>query len=271
MTTTSFLTGGHGIAALAGTVLLLLAAPASGDAPYDPFKVPKQQVLDRVFKIALTTARFPTFIEEEGNLRTSLELLVISTLEGNGFAVIPSEEHTRTWQRLSEHTGGAFDPSTGSADPAKLEAIRELTARELATQQQSDAVLSIAVTEGAMRFWGTPLLGFEAPGGPLTWQGATLFELPQRVNGTHLNFLLHDNAGVLMYSIQVPIEWTEVYVARSHDRRLDAHLFQGPVVGMAVRTALERLSRHSSATPTRPPPAAPWDRRRRSLPPPPAS
>ncbi len=231
-------------------LLVATLASAGSQEKYDPYKVPRTQVVAQVLKIALQPIYLPPETVDAAAIRSRIERVVTESLEAGGFSVVPSGEYAATWRRLSEQVGGAYDPVTGVADTPKYNSLHDLAARDLAARLQTDATLYVGVDVGAMRFWGNPLAGISAPGGYLKWRGEWFHDIPQRINGTYLNALLTDNASVLLYSIRVPIEWTEIYAVRSHDARPSAELYGEEHLTAAVAQALGELYRNPRPTPT---------------------
>lgn len=123
---------------------LLIGLAISGCAvttPYNPFKVPQEQIKSKVKVVALAPINFPGDMEDTEPLKAKFEFLIEAKLRQAGFMVVPSREYDAVWKQTIEKLGGVFDPLTGKRDEAKFKTVREHTLRELATRTKADALL----------------------------------------------------------------------------------------------------------------------------------
>ena len=208
-------------------IVLLLAVTVLGgcatrrERPFNPYQVPAEQVHRRVHTIALAPIQLPDETEDRQAVGAEFESLISEALAAGGFRVVPAAEYEGVWRQMSARLGGVFDPVTGKVDEKKYEAAREHAARELARRDNADAILYPIIRVRPMRIRSTNV-GLYAGGQPLSWQGRLIGwnDMPQKVFGTYLGVSLVDTSGVEMYSVQFPLEWTEIIRQRQHGARL---------------------------------------------------
>jgi hypothetical protein len=210
-----------GVAALLA-VLALGTARARADEPYDPYRIPKDQFARQIRTIALLPVALPRATKDGESVRQTFETLIAEKLRAKGFAVVPSSEFERTWRAFSERMGGLFDPLTGKGDDQKLAAVREHTARELATKHDADAFLSPRIAiDFVIPFAGVWGSSYAVWGEPLVFNGATIggapVNIPQAVDAAFLGVSIYDSAWVELYSIRSGIEWVKVFAARGYE------------------------------------------------------
>jgi hypothetical protein len=127
---------------------LALALTASGCAattPYNPFKIPPEDIKAKVKVVALAPINFPTDIDDPEPVKAKFESLVTAKLQEGGFTVVSSAEYGAIWKQMTEQLGGFFDPMTGKRDEQKYKTVREHTLREVGSKTKADALLDFAV------------------------------------------------------------------------------------------------------------------------------
>ena len=151
------------------------------------------------------------------HLRAEFERLFAQELERRGYTVTPSSVFAETWKRFSSDLGGVYDAVTGVADDAKWDAAWGHTLRELERGRGVDAALVSAINFDMVPY------GADGPfpryttgvGEPVEVNGEKFWGRPSeplRVDAAYLNVMIRDRAGVLLYSLRVPIRWSRVYV-----------------------------------------------------------
>ena len=110
-------------------------------APYNPFKIPKDEIYGKVQRIALVPVEVPEDLETPYPVNVKFESLIETTLREAGFEVIRSEAYSKTWKQTSKRLGGLFDPSTGKADKAKFKTAREQCRQEMREKFNANALL----------------------------------------------------------------------------------------------------------------------------------
>lgn len=246
----------------AGILALVVVLPqgAAAEDKFNPFRVEEARVRRDVRIIALSPLTVPTGTSDTSEARRRFDAAIAAELEAGGFKTVPSAEYGRVWHGMSVRLGGVFDTITGVPDAARLEACREHTARELQVEHDIDAVLVTWISYDTARAGVTPseaAVGaisdpYIACGEPLTWGGqpleALLRNLPQRVVATYFNAALLDLSGEELYSAQACLRWTTIYLAGAYQERVGTPWFGSDERNhKAVRTVLERLTRHSES------------------------
>lgn len=235
----------------------LVAAGGAAAADYDPYKIPKDQFPARVHKIALLPFALPGDTPDADAVRQRLERMITQKLTSKGYASIPSSEYDKIWTHMAHQLGGIYDPITGKPDKEKLQTARDYTARELSERFGTDTLLDSYVVIGELLPYvkpGLPMPHFFAGDEILVWQGKPIeagdphfFDapegnLPQKVFGTRLNVGIYDLAGTHLYGISVGMQWTKIFVARSHEDRPVTQLYQDPgILEHAANVVLDPL------------------------------
>lgn len=213
---------------IGGAAGLLALAAAAGAEDFDPYKIPRAQFAARVHTIALKPLWLPVGTPQPERVRQTFEALLADGLRAKGYAVVPSSAYETLWRQMSERLGGTYDPVTGDARKEAHDAARDHTGRELARLHQIDAVLDAAIGIGRASF-GRGLFSYYTWDEPLRWQGRSLGtyidDVPQQVLGAYLNVVITDLAGVELYGIRAPIEWTAVYVGRGFEKKPPAEIY----------------------------------------------
>lgn len=81
----------------------------------------------------------------DAEARRLFEKRATERLEQVGFRVVPGKVYDRMWARYADEVGGVYDESTGEADDARLEIVRDAVYRELSEVHGVDAVLALRV------------------------------------------------------------------------------------------------------------------------------
>ena len=124
----------------------MAASSCAATTPYNPFKVPQEQIRNKVRIIAITPLLLPGGMEDPEPVKAKFESLVEAKLRKAGFTVVPSREYDAIWKQTTEKLGGVFDPLTGKRDEAKFKTVREHTLRELGAKTKADAVLEQGIS-----------------------------------------------------------------------------------------------------------------------------
>jgi len=208
----------------AAAILFAVPPAAAAAAEDEAYRVPKAVVSSRVETIAIATVHVPTETTEPLGARQAIAASVTHELQRKGYEVVPPAEYEALWRTYAAKLGKVFDPNTGQRDEKKAEAVFDLTGRELASRHGVDAVLFVHVYRADL----FPTGGYEELGPgyrvgdqKLRWQGETvgngLLWHPQRIIGNVIDLVLVDLSGATMYATTTPIEWTRIYLARSHE------------------------------------------------------
>lgn len=226
----------------------LLVAPLRADADYDPYRVPKETLVQRVHVIALTPVALPASVTDPGTPAAAIEALIAQQLEAKGYRVVPSAEWSKIWGEMAKQVGGVYDPITGIPDPKKRNAAFDFTMRELARRHGVDAMAWLSVDQrgvDARLHSAIGDYGYYAFDQKLRWDGETFGGidqwLPQLVLEYFLNVDLFDADGVPLYSIGYAIEYMRIYMLRTFQDVPRAELLGKRLPG-AVKGALDALA-----------------------------
>lgn len=222
-------------------------------ADYDPFRVPKHQVLD-LERLIVAPIGVPVSLEGADAVVRDLENRVSEALEQRGFRVLPSAHYLRVRNDLAEKMGGLYDPVTGEADAEKLELSNEHTRDRLSGALGVDGVVFVWVTNGPTRVWKEGRV-WQAAEGALAWGGEPLHEKnsnrPTRADANFLNVEIVSVDHRPLYEIGLPIEWTAVYRLQSREVRPRSALFADPKRLEEVVSAIFRHLDERAALPAR--------------------
>jgi hypothetical protein len=131
--------------------------------PYDPFKVPREEIYSKIKTIALAPVGIPGNIQDPDAVKAKFEALIEAKLREAGFTIVPSRETAGIWDRMNKQLGGMFDPVTGKRDETKFKSVREHFLREVETKFKADAVLHPNIRTVMARF----------AGGQANWDGVS--------------------------------------------------------------------------------------------------
>ena len=208
-------------------VVTLLAMLGAGCArPYDPFRVPREQVRDRIRTIALAPLRVHADLGEPDPARPAIEAAVTERLVAGGFTIVGSDEMGRLWREVARAVGDVFDPITGVAEPKRYKAVEEAVYRELGARHRVDAVLYLQLEVVDVHLPGTTVryCGVEDP---VYWTGGSLlFDPPLLARAACLVVTLYDRDRRQLYAIQSGIEPFETYARQTRAVRPPATRLQ---------------------------------------------
>jgi hypothetical protein len=133
-------------------LLTLTVAACATRAPYDPFKVPRDQILGRIKTVALMPLQLPQGIEDLEAVRAAFRKLVESRMQAGGFTTIADQEFETRWKRAAEEVGGLYDPMSGKLDVEKFKAVRQKVFRALQSKFGVEGVLDVRVIPALASF-----------------------------------------------------------------------------------------------------------------------
>ncbi len=122
-------------------VAALIGAGCATIPPYNPFKIPQDELYGKIKTIALAPVAVPEGLQDPQPVKAMFESLIEAKLREAGFSTVPSGEYAEILKRMTEKVGGVFDPVTGKRDESKIKAVRKHCLRELSTNCNADAVL----------------------------------------------------------------------------------------------------------------------------------
>jgi hypothetical protein len=125
--------------------LTITVAACATRAPYDPFKVPRDQVLGRIKTVALMPLQLPQGIEDPEAVRAAFRKLVESRMQAGGFTPISDQEFQARWKGASKEAGGLYDLISGKVDVEKSKAVRQNVFRALQSEFGVEAILDVRV------------------------------------------------------------------------------------------------------------------------------
>ena len=213
--------------------------------PYDPFRIPREELRRRIHTIALAPIRVDPDVGDPAPTRARVEVMASRRLTAGGFTVIPAKEMERLWREAAADVGDVFDPITGQVDKRRFDLVEEAVFRELAGRYRADAVLHLSVygvdlfrTGAKVQFCGREDAVYW-PGG----LGLGIMEETTLVRAACLGVTLYDMDEHVLYTIQAGIEPFETYAHQTRavrptaDRLQDEFRLQG-----AVDDAVGRLA-----------------------------
>ncbi len=133
-------------------IVLIGSGCAAKQPPYNPFKIPEDQLRSKIHTIALVPIIAPDGLEKPDQVKAKFESLLDAKLRKLGFKVIPSREYDAIWKKMMDKVGGYFDPVTGKRDDAKFKAVKTHTLREVNSKLKADAVLYSAIRVFPVKF-----------------------------------------------------------------------------------------------------------------------
>lgn len=226
---------------LAASLLALLATGCP--RPYDPFRVPRDELRGRIHTIALAPLRVDPELVEPAPVRVQIEGLATSRLTTGGFKIVEAQEMERLWREAAADVGTVFDPITGVADKARFDLVEDAVYRELASRHRVDAVLYLSVYPVDLYLTGTKVR-FCGREDAVYWPGGLgLLDDPTLVRAACLGATLYDMDERVLYTIQSGIEPYETYVRQTRAARPRAERLQdGARLQRAVDDAIGKLA-----------------------------
>jgi len=204
-----------------------LASFAACAKPYDPFRVPRDEVRGRIQTIALAPIRIDLEVADAQRTRDVIAELVTARLVAAGFKVIEPTIMDAAWRRVVVDVGPVYDPITGTADKARFGLVEDAVYRELGATHHVDAVLQLRVVVvdvslagKTMQFCGTEGVTY------WPWTGGRVDEQATLARAACLAALLYDMERRPLYAIQRGIESFETYARQSHAARPRASRLQ---------------------------------------------
>jgi hypothetical protein len=190
---------------------LLLAACAT--KPYDPFRVPRSELRERIRTIAIMPLSSGDPELEHERVAGEVEPLLRQRLEAAGFRVVDVAEVRSILDQASVDVGGLFDPHTGRVIEDRYEPVRSALYRELGRRYQADAVLyarvepvELFLTNGKVSYCGLEDDPVYWPGKLGVFSGTTT-----TVVALCLSASLRDMEGRDLYGIRHGLETVETY------------------------------------------------------------
>lgn len=119
----------------------MIGAGCATTPPYNPFKIPQDELYGKIKTIALAPVAVPEGLEDPQPVKAMFASLIEAKLREAGFSTVPSAEYAEIWKRMTEKVGGYFDPVTGKRDESKFKALRKHCLRELSTKYNANAVV----------------------------------------------------------------------------------------------------------------------------------
>jgi hypothetical protein len=246
---------------LAAAGALALAACGAKRAPYDPFRVPREQLAPALKVVALAPLEAPSDIEQPELVKSRFLATIEARLNEAGIAVIPPADVGPVLKAAMEWRGGFYDPKTGALDEAKLQGAREEALQNLAAKHgRVDAlvlpdirVVRAVLAEDTAYWSGTKefaaTTGWKAALGVSHSGNVRALSLVVRLTGARGEDLYVDSGGIRvldkisMRGERVPVPATELFLDDGRNAK-------------AVSLALDALVDAARRAATAPPPAA---------------
>ena len=129
-------------------LLILLLAITGGCAttqPYEPFKVDREVINQRVKSVGLVPCVIPDDIVEHEAKRRELEAYLIQKMRVGGFSMVPSSEYGDILLSMKAAVGPLYDPNTGDLLKEKQEALDRHVKTEYLNDHDVDALLHCGI------------------------------------------------------------------------------------------------------------------------------
>src|SRR5262245_39610588 len=131
---------------VAGLIGFALAITACAHAtPYDPFRVPPEQIRANVRVLAVGPLIVPRDLENPEPVKARFQQLIEAQFREAGYTIVGPGETRPVWDSLAAESHGLYDPVTGEPDAAKVRAFHDAVYRELKTRFGVDAMLLSAL------------------------------------------------------------------------------------------------------------------------------
>jgi hypothetical protein len=188
--------------------------------PYDPFKVPAEEVRKRVHTLAVSPLDVRVELDDVERVRALVEPRVVTMLREGGFEVIAPDEWDRRWLTVAKEVGPIWDPATGKRDQGRYEAARTALHHDLATERGVDAIvyLDVYLDKVEASLPATTLCGTELT---IYWPGTPLPPLVRSTiaYGACLQLAVFDLESRQLYGIRHGLEFEDAYAKQTHARR----------------------------------------------------
>ena len=123
-------------------VVTLCATAADAKKKYDPFKIPREQLVGQMKTVALRpVSGMADDYPRSDSVKAAFESLITAELEQGGFKVLPGRIYEQLRQECVDSLGGLFDPKTGAQDTARARQVRMWGLGQLKARHQADALL----------------------------------------------------------------------------------------------------------------------------------
>jgi len=123
--------------------LLLWFATVAGTtwaAAEPPYLIDAKRFQEQVRRVAVAPVDVPDWMGMPTEQRTAIDVAIQERLDKAGFEVLPNTEYRAIEARLVEYLGG-LAASDGTVDPARLQALREHSIREMLLRHRFDALV----------------------------------------------------------------------------------------------------------------------------------
>jgi len=151
-----------------GTTLLAAVIATGCAKPYDPFRVPQDELRQRVKTIAVARVVVPPNVDGPGGASAKFHPALETRLEAAGFKVVPAEQVREVWDAKAKELGGMFDPQTGTLNEEKANALMSHVRGQMKERFRADALVLPYVRTVSARYSSMPFAGITA-----RWDGAS--------------------------------------------------------------------------------------------------
>lgn len=211
--------------------------------PYDPFKVPVEQVRAQIETIALPPLSVHPDLVDVERARRLIEPRVVSMLLDAGYDVIPPDEWDRRWLAIAHTVGEIWNPVTGERDDEHYEAAMSALRHDLSVERGVDAIVHLTIAavrvEASLR---SPVLCGRNE--DVYWPGGLSRRTRVTVAyGSCLGVTVTDMDERELYSIQQSLEFVDTYARQTHaSRPLDERLRDPERVEQAIQATIGPLA-----------------------------
>jgi hypothetical protein len=215
--------------ARARSALAGLAAAVLGCATYDPFRIPADELRQRVRTIAIVPLRVSAGVADRALARERIEPLVAARLAAGGFQVVGADEVDRLWREAVAEVGDLFDPVTGELDEERFQAVEDAVHHQLRTERGVDAMLWMRVHAVELYLTGAKAT-FCGTTDAVYWSGEGLgiFESTTLVLASCLTTTLYDMEERELYAIRSGLETIETYARQTRSERPPGERLRDP-------------------------------------------
>lgn len=217
----------------------------------DGLRISPERWEREVRKVAIWVEAMPYDGPEGGALRSTASDHLADRLRSLGIDVFPAEAFATVWRRVAGDIGGIYSSVDGTADVERRRLAFEYTMRELSTEHEVDAVVTLSFVEDSVlvtRGTGnvdTYALG--AVGDQLRWDGFPVYDYfrtwqhPQRVEGLWLRIGALDPQGTGIYGVRCAVNWSRIFMLRAFRERPRSDVFDPEDVARAIDVCTEDM------------------------------
>ncbi len=208
-----------------GAGLLLLAGAFAGcvkTVPYDPFKVPREQIRKEIQTIALMPIAVSSSLADLDVARERFEPSIVKRLEEAGLRVIDSSVWDELWLEVGTDIGEIYDPSTRKVDQERYDIVRFEVYRLLEANYDVDAILYVAITTVDLHMTWADRLNFCGGSAPAYWPGGwsgTHGDRATLIVAACLSASLENFDDHQLYGIRTALEIIETYAHQTRATR----------------------------------------------------